>query len=142
MPAFLFGSPAGVFVDRVNRRTLMVWVNVAMAVSLLPLLAWIRSGSGSFTPSLVVATLLKQLFLPAEVALLPQLVGKEDLVAANSLSTLNRQLARLIGPVIGGATVALGRLDPGRRCRCGELHHRGRDSSRSYRRALGSRGCG
>ena len=110
VPAFLFGSPAGVFVDRTNRRSLMVWVNLAMAVSLLPLLAVDSLGIWIVYASLVVATLLKQLFLPAEVALLPQLVGKEDLVAANSLSTLNRQLARLIGPVIGGATVALGGL--------------------------------
>ena len=110
LPAFLFGSVAGVFVDRWNRRSLMVWVNLAMAASLAPLLLVDALGIWVVYAALVVATLLKQLFLPAEVALLPQLVGQGDLVAANSLSSLNRNLARLIGPAIGGATVALGGL--------------------------------
>ena len=56
------------------------------------------------------AKLLEQLFVPAEVALLPHLVGEEQLVAANSMSSLNRNLARLVGPVIGGAVVAFGGL--------------------------------
>src|SRR6266576_674580 len=38
IPAFLFGSPAGVLVDRWDRRRLMIWVNVGMALALLPLL--------------------------------------------------------------------------------------------------------
>ena len=38
IPAFLFSSPAGVLVDRWDRRRLMVWVNVASAVALLPLM--------------------------------------------------------------------------------------------------------
>ena len=51
-----------------------------------------------------------QLFMPAEVAMLPSLVNESQLVAANSLSSLNRNLARLIGPAVGAAAVAFGGL--------------------------------
>jgi len=109
-PAVLFGSTAGVFVDRWDRRRLMVWVNVALGAALLPLLSVDALGMWIVYAVLIVSTILQQLFIPAEVALLPQLVGDEDLVAANSLSALNRNLARLVGPAIGGAAVAFGGL--------------------------------
>jgi MFS family permease len=110
VPAFLFSSPAGVLVDRWNRRRLMVWVNIVSAAALLPLMLVDSLGLWVIYAVLVVMTVLKQLFIPAEVALLPLLVGKEDLVAANSLSSLNRNLSRLVGPAIGGFTVAAGGL--------------------------------
>jgi predicted MFS family arabinose efflux permease len=45
---------------------------------------------------------LKNFFGPAEGALLPNLVGEEHLVPANSLNALNDNLARIIGPAVGG----------------------------------------
>src|SRR5215213_3208001 len=108
LPAFLFGSAAGVFVDRWDRRRLMIVVNVALAAALLPLLAVDALGIWIVYAVLVAAKLLEQLFVPAEVALLPRLVRDDQLVAANSMSSLNRNLARLIGPMIGGLVVALG----------------------------------
>jgi predicted MFS family arabinose efflux permease len=110
LPAFLFGSAAGVFVDRWDRRRLMIVVNVGLAVTLLPLLAVDALGIWIVYVVLVAAKLLEQLFVPAEVALLPRLVRDDQLVAANSMSSLNRNLARLIGPMIGGLVVALGGL--------------------------------
>jgi MFS family permease len=47
-------------------------------------------------------SLLAQFFGPAENALLPNLVGEEHLMAANSMNALNNNLARLIGPALGG----------------------------------------
>ncbi|MEA2676228.1 MAG: hypothetical protein QOJ81_369, partial [Chloroflexota bacterium] len=110
IPTFLFSSPAGVLVDRWNRRRLMVWVNVVSAAALVPLMLVDALGLWVIYAVLVVMTILKQLFIPAEVALLPLLVGESELVAANSLSSLNRNLARLVGPMIGGVTVAAGGL--------------------------------
>jgi Na+/melibiose symporter-like transporter len=109
-PAILFGSAAGVFVDRWDRRRLMVWVNIGLAIALLPLFAVDELGLWIVYAVLLVSNVLEQLFVPAEVAMLPQLVGPEHLVSANSLSSLNRNLARLIGPAIGGLAVAVGGL--------------------------------
>ncbi len=109
-PQLLFGSAAGVFADRWDRRRLMVWVSVAQAFSLLPLLLVDGLGIWIVYVVLFTATALDQLFIPAEVAMLPRLVGEDQLVAANSLSSLNRNLARLIGPAIGAVSVAAGGL--------------------------------
>jgi MFS family permease len=111
VPAIVLGSIAGVFVDRWDRRRLMILVNLALAVALVPLLAVDFAGIWVAYVVLVVASCLEQVFEPAEVALLPNLLEDErQLVTANALSGMNRQLARIIGPTIGGITVAFGGL--------------------------------
>ena len=111
LPAFFLSSAAGVFVDRWNRRRLMVLVNIGLAITMLPLLAVDALGVWIVYVVLIAATVIEQAFIPAEVALLPRLVGEDQLVAANSMSSLNRNLARLLGPALGGAVVALGGLE-------------------------------
>jgi predicted MFS family arabinose efflux permease len=110
VPAITLGSIAGVFVDRWDRRQLMVIVNLLLALSLLPLLTIDQVGIWVTYAVLFVASCLSQLFDPAEVALLPNLLeGPEpDLVAANALNGMNRQLARIVGPAIGGLAVTTG----------------------------------
>ena len=111
VPAVTLGSIAGVFVDRWDRRRLMVIVNVLLALALLPLLAIDALGIWIAYAVLVAASCLAQLFEPAEAALLPNLVeGEADLVTANALNGMNNQLARIIGPAIGGVAVAMGGL--------------------------------
>ena len=103
LPDLLFGSIAGVFVDRWDRKRTMVICNLLLAIGLLPLLA-VRSAEQIWLLYLVAfyESTIAQFFGPAENALLPQLVGQQHLVAANSLNALNNNLARLIGPALGG----------------------------------------
>lgn len=112
LPRIVFGSVAGVYVDRWDRRRLMITVNLLLAVFLIPLLAVQSVGLWIVYLVLVIESTLEQLFTPAEVALLPNLLegGEEQLVPANALSGVNRHLARLIGPLIGGVVVAAGGL--------------------------------
>jgi MFS family permease len=112
VPRIVLGSVAGVYVDRWDRRRLMIAVNILLALFLLPLLAVGAVGLWIAFIVLVVESCLEQLFVPAEMALLPNLLegGDEELVTANALSGVNRHLARLIGPAIGGVVVALGGL--------------------------------
>jgi predicted MFS family arabinose efflux permease len=112
LPRIVLGSVAGVYVDRWDRRRLMIVVNVLLAVFLLPLLAIGAIGLWVAFLVLVIESSLEQLFMPAEMALLPNLLegGQEELVTANALSGVNRHLARLVGPAIGGVVVALGGL--------------------------------
>ena len=108
LPSLLFGSMAGVFVDRWDRRRTMVVANLLMALALLPLVA-VRSAEQLWIVFVVafVESTIAEFFGPAENALLPQLVGEQHLVAANSLNILNNNLARLIGPAVGGIAAAL-----------------------------------
>ncbi|HLZ09365.1 MAG TPA: MFS transporter, partial [Chloroflexota bacterium] len=108
LPSILFGSVAGVFVDRWDRRRTMIVADLLRAVLLLGLLV-VRSPETvwvvfavSFTQSTI-----GQFFGPAKNALIPHVVGEEDLLAANSLSSTGSQLTMLIGPALGGGVLAL-----------------------------------
>ncbi|WP_064741777.1 MFS transporter [Hamadaea tsunoensis] len=101
------GAAAGVYVDRWDRRRTMVIVSVLQAVSLLPLLAVHSAGSIWIVYVVTFAeAALGQFFAPAENALLPKLVGDDQLPAANALNTLNNNIGRLTGPALGGLLAA------------------------------------
>lgn len=112
VPNILLGSVAGVFVDRWDRRRLMVTVNLLQALSLLPLLLVSQLGLWVIFAVLLLESSISQLFGPAQVALMPTLLegGQEELLTANATSGVGRHLSRLIGPAIGGVVVAFGGL--------------------------------
>lgn len=105
LATLLLGSLAGVFVDRWDRRRTMIVTNLLLALTVLPLLG-VRSEGWLWVVYVLafVQSALAGFFSPAENALLPRLVGEEDLLAANSLNSLNNNLARLFGPPLGGLT--------------------------------------
>ncbi|MGW3960827.1 MFS transporter [Amycolatopsis sp. NPDC005003] len=109
VPQLLFGSLAGVFVDRWDRKRTMVVTNLLLALVLVPLFA-VHDRSTIWVVYVVVFVqgVLEQFFQPAEGAILPHVVPAEDLVAANALNGQNRQVARLIGAAAGGVLAATG----------------------------------
>jgi predicted MFS family arabinose efflux permease len=110
-PSVLVGSFAGVYVDRLDRRRLLVVTNLLQALVAAALLL-VAFGTGVWV---VYAVALAQssiaaFSVPAESALLPSLVAPGDLVAANALNTLNNRLARLAGVPLGGLLLGLAGL--------------------------------
>jgi MFS family permease len=112
VPNILLGSVAGVFVDRWDRRRLMLAVNLLQAAAILPLLLVGALGLWVVYLVLAVESSLSQLVSPAQVALVPSLLigGEEDLLTANALTGVGQHLARLIGPAVGGLIVTAGGL--------------------------------
>ncbi|SNT63920.1 Predicted arabinose efflux permease, MFS family [Asanoa hainanensis] len=106
----LFGAFAGAYVDRWDRRRILVVINGLQALLLAPLL--LVSSADRVWIVVVVAfgeQALEQFSKPAENALLPRLVRGDDLAAANALNVLNNIVARLVGPALGGiAAVTVG----------------------------------
>jgi MFS family permease len=107
-PRLLLGSIAGVFVDRWDRKRTMIVANVLSAAALLLLLPvhsiadlWLVYLAAFLQASITL------FFQPAESALVPTLVGEEQLVYANALTALNWELTRLIAPPLGGLVMAL-----------------------------------
>jgi predicted MFS family arabinose efflux permease len=87
---------------------MMVVVNLMRALLMLalfavPTLDWIWM---VYVVAALEAT-LRLFFHPAESALLPQLVGDDQLLAANTLNTLNDNLARLAGSSLGALLYAV-----------------------------------
>jgi MFS family permease len=99
LPSLALSPLAGVLADRWDRRRLMLLVSLAQAATLLPLL------TGDLVLVNVVTAVqagLAALFEPAKNALLPTLVPREQVPAANGLVGLNANLARLVGASLGG----------------------------------------
>jgi MFS family permease len=105
--ALLFGVVAGVYVDRWDRRRTLVIANLLQVAAIAPLLL-VDSASRVWIVLIVafVESGLSQFVAPAEHALLPRLVAEDQLGVANSLNTLNSNIARLGGPALG-AVVAV-----------------------------------
>jgi MFS family permease len=103
----VFGFVAGVFVDRWDRRRTLIVANLALALGLAPLLlvgplGWLWLVYAVAFVEAAIAQFVK----PAEGALLPRLVGEDELVGANALTALNTNVSRLLGPALGGLVVA------------------------------------
>lgn len=111
VPAVLLSALAGVYVDRMDRRIVLVVTNVLRALAMIAIFA-----AGTNVPLLlllnIVASTLTVFFAPAEAAMIPALVPRAHLVQANGLFTLTLNAAfalgfALLGPLIvsiaGGA---------------------------------------
>ncbi|HLZ58042.1 MAG TPA: MFS transporter [Ktedonosporobacter sp.] len=108
VPGVLLGSLAGVFVDRWDRRWTMIISNLLLACGLLPLLA-VHNRDSLWIVYIVLflESCIEQFVMPAQKALLPNLVSKEHLVSANSLNSLGANISRLTGGALGGFLVVL-----------------------------------
>lgn len=107
VPPLVLGIIAGVFVDRWDYRRTMIGANLIRA-GLLLLLFGVRSAETVWIVYVVGFFLacIDQFFGPANNALLPHLVEEDRLLTANALDALGENVARLIGPAIGGVLLA------------------------------------
>jgi MFS family permease len=109
LPFLLFSLPAGVWVDRLRRRPLMIAADVgrALAIASIPVAFWL----GHLTlAQLYLVTgihgLLSVIFDVSYLSFLPTLVGREHLAEANAKLLGTQSLMQLAGPTLGGGLVA------------------------------------
>ena len=109
LPFLLLSLPAGLLADRWSRRRLMVWAEVLRALSLLGLLTATATGQLS-VPLLAVLGFLGATgtvgFSVAAPAIMPTLVPRAALAAANGRLELARSVAFAGGPALAGSLVA------------------------------------
>ncbi|WP_097136943.1 MFS transporter [Rhizobium subbaraonis] len=109
LPIFLLAIPAGVLSDIVDRRKLLIGVQVLLACVSITLMGL------SYFRMLTVEALVALTFLggvgaalvaPAWQAIVPELVPRRDLKSAIALNSLGINIARSIGPAAGGLILA------------------------------------
>ena len=108
IPPLTIGLVAGTYVDRLDRRRIMlssdllrgvvvlgfILVGSASNLWLLYILAFVQSAVGTF-------------FTPARGAILPRLVPRDGLLAANSLAQATRVVSGIIGSALAGLIVGV-----------------------------------
>jgi MFS transporter, DHA3 family, macrolide efflux protein len=107
LPAVLFGPVAGVLVDRWNRRRTLIACDVLRAglVVLIPLAYRAAGALWAVYPIVFAVFLVGLVFNAAKMAVLPDLVGAEQLLAANAAVTFIGRFATVAGIVGGGIVV-------------------------------------
>jgi predicted MFS family arabinose efflux permease len=109
-PAIALSTYAGHLADRFDRRTVGIWTFLLQGVA-AAVLAIITFADGVNVAAIYVLTFLVgtgfALGLPAMLALIPSLVPRARLSRAVSLNAAGINVARLIGPAIGGVMLAL-----------------------------------
>lgn len=108
VPRILLGSVAGIFIDRWNRQRTMVVTNLLLFAGILPL-ALVPTTGWLWLVYVVafVQAAVSRFFVPAENAFLPTVVEEKQLASVNALNALNDNLARLIGPALGGVVMGV-----------------------------------
>lgn len=107
-PLFLAGLPAGVLADIVDRRRLLIAANIWMAVAAAALAAATWTG-GASSVMLIGATFAIGLggafAAPAFQAIVPELAPGPLLPSGVALNSLGVNIARTVGPALGGLAV-------------------------------------
>ncbi len=99
LPGVFVGLIAGVFVDRSNKKNVLVWTNLLRAFVILGYLLYPISLLVVFAVNALFVA-ISQFFGPAEASTIPALVRKEQLLAANTLFNLTFTISQLIGIVV------------------------------------------
>lgn len=109
LPIFLLALPAGALADIVDRRRLMITIQIGL--SLVSVALGVLTWMGWITPtSLLALTFVSgigaALAAPAWQSIVPELVPKPLLRPAVALNSLGVNISRAIGPALGGVLIA------------------------------------
>jgi len=110
LPAVVVGPFAGVYIDRFNRRDIMIAANIFQAGAAIGIAVSYSIGILNFPVLLILLFVLNagaQFVRPAVTAVVPSVTGKEDLAAANGLFSLTSSINQVAGYGIGGVIVLL-----------------------------------
>jgi MFS family permease len=109
LPMLLFSFHAGALVDRGDRLAIVTWAQRIFLLEATVL--WLLTWSGQITiPLLLVLAAVHgacaTVEIPARQSFVYELVGRNDLQAAIALNSSGFNLARIIGPAVGGVVIA------------------------------------
>lgn len=109
LPVLLFALFGGVLADRLPKRTVLLFTQ--SSAMLLAFILWtlVATGAVQLWHVLLLATclgLINALDMPTRQAFVVEMVGREDLPNAVALNSSLFNMARILGPGIGGILIA------------------------------------
>ena len=110
VPPLLFGPLIGVYLDRLRKKPVMIWVDLIRTglTFLIPSLYGLGhlSIEGLFV-LIFLQSMVSTVFGPALVSAVPLLVRRGELVSANALIQGTNNIGSLLGPAVSGVLIAL-----------------------------------
>ena len=108
LPTLLFGLFSGVYVDRWNRKTVLI-VSDAIRGLLMLVPVFVRQPSQIWIFYVVafLQSAIGTFFEPAKNAIIPLIVDRDHLMAANAFSQTTKLLAQVVGTALAGVLVGL-----------------------------------
>jgi len=108
LPVFIIGPIAGIYVDRWNRRATMIACDIirGLLVLMIPL---IIKYSTSMAPIYIIVFIIfsvTRFFVPSKLSIIPDIVHKDKLLLANSLSSTTMMIATIVSFGFSGIIVA------------------------------------
>src|SRR5436305_8111951 len=103
LPALLFGAPAGVYVDRMNKRRVLWSSNCLRAIATFIFVISLLTNRSQLIPVYLLTFLIScigQFFTPAEGSAIPMLVSEEELMPALSLFNITFMLSQALGFIL------------------------------------------
>jgi predicted MFS family arabinose efflux permease len=111
IPFALFAVAGGVVSDRVGRRRVMIFSDVARTLSQGATAALLMTGTAEVWMLVVLSAVYgtaAAVFMPALMGLIPQTVPPDRLQEANALLGFTRSVASVGGPALAGILIAIG----------------------------------
>ncbi|RAL24231.1 MFS transporter [Thermoflavimicrobium daqui] len=108
IPNLLMMLFAGAIVDRMSRRTILLYSDLIRAVMAFALAILALSNQPSFVLVItiyIIFGLADAFFQPAYMVIVKELIPEEMLLQANSLNSIGRQSAVIGGPILGALVV-------------------------------------
>jgi len=103
LPALLLGAPAGVYVDRMNKRRVLWASNCLRAIATFLFVLSLLLNRHQLIPVYLLTFLISsigQFFTPAEGSAIPMLVSEEELMPALSLFNITFMLSQALGFIL------------------------------------------
>ncbi|XZO00724.1 MAG: MFS transporter [Microcoleus sp.] len=100
VPAIVFGSIAGIVVDRFSKKQMLIGCNVIRALLIVAMTFLPKAFVVLLVITFLVST-VTQFFAPAEAAAIPLAVGREGLMSANALFASSTMGGIIVGMTIG-----------------------------------------
>lgn len=111
VPKLILGPISGVFVDRYDRKKILVYADLLSFITTLIFgIIYLSKGNLSLIDVYILSitlSLISTLSEPAVGTVLPSIIEKENLVDANGLNSLLQNLIGLLSPVLAGAIFGL-----------------------------------
>lgn len=110
LPSVIFGLFAGVFVDIIDRKKIIMVINLLLAVCFLSLIPFKESFPAILTVVFLVNSLV-QFYVPAESSAIPLICHRKQLLTANSLFSITLFGSFLAGFGIAGPLISMFSID-------------------------------